>query len=67
MCRSPTLKQHTIHVLIFSQLFMILRIVHGFFLMKNKSESVLHLTHFLEYVATQFNSKVQTICSDNAK
>ena len=37
------------------------------FLMRCKSESVSHLTHFIEYVATQFNSKVHTICSDNVK
>ena len=37
------------------------------FLMKHKSDSVDHLTHFLEYVATQFGRTVKTIRSDNAK
>lgn len=37
------------------------------FLMKSKSESVFHLTNFIEYVATQFNSTVHTVRSNNAK
>ena len=37
------------------------------FLMKSKSESVSHLMHFIEYVATQFNSTVHTVRFDNEK
>lgn len=37
------------------------------FLIQYKSESVSHIRHFLDYVTTQFHTKVQIIRSENAK
>jgi transposase InsO family protein len=44
---------------------MIFLVLHGFFLMRNKSETQTLLRQFFHYVHTQFNTKVQKLRSDN--